>query len=200
MDALRADLSRYLEPSWPLSRNIRRILLRGEIWFVCLLRIGTWLKLECPRPLSIPLRLLWRPWFEFVSTFLDTHISELGRIGPGLYIAHHGGIWINGNARLGECCHIGTGVVIGSAGQDLEGQFAPVLGDRVWVGAHAVISGRVRIGNDCVIGANSLVVADVPDKGVVVGVPGHIISRAGSGHLVPPRRTPPPQDSGSRST
>ncbi len=183
--ALRADLAGYLDPNWSLGRKIRQVVLTGEIWILCLLRWGTWLKRECPRPLAVPLRLLWRPWFDFVCTLLDTHISEMGRIGPGLFISHHGGIWINANARLGAHCHVGAGVVIGAAGQPRESQLAPVLGDRVWIGPHAVITGRVRVGDDCVIGSNTLVVADVPDKGVVIGVPGHVMSRTGSAHLIP---------------
>ncbi len=184
-DALRADLAGYLDPEWSLARKVRQVLLTGEIWILCLLRCGTWLKRECPRPLAAPLRLLWRPWFDLVCTLLDTHISELGRIGPGLFISHHGGIWINPKACLGARCHVGPGVVIGAAGLAREAEFAPVLGDRVWIGPHAVITGRVRVGNDCVIGSNTLVVADVPDMGVVIGVPGHIMSRTGSAHLIP---------------
>jgi len=183
-EALRLDLAAYLDPGWSLARKLRRILCTGEIWILCLLRWGMWLRRECPRPLSLPLRLLWRPWFTFVRLLLDTHVSELGQIGPGLFIGHYGGIWINENARLGAFCHIGQGVVIGAAGEARGKQFAPVLGDRVWVGPHAVITGAVRVGDDCVIGANALVVMDVPDKGVVLGAPARLISYSGSGHLI----------------
>jgi serine O-acetyltransferase len=185
-EALRLDLAGYIDRRWSPLRKIRTVLSRSDIWIVCLLRWGMWLRRECPRPLAVPLRMLWRPWFALISGLLDTHLSELGEFGPGLFISHHGGIWINPNARLGAFCHIGPGVVIGIAGERRGEQFAPVLGDRVWVGPHAVITGRVRVGNECVIGANSLVVADVPDQGVVVGVPARLISRAGSGHLIPP--------------
>jgi serine O-acetyltransferase len=140
-----------------------------------------WLRRECPRRCRC-LRLLWRPWFTFVR-LLGTRLG-LGQIGPGLFIGHYGGIWINENARLGAFCHVSQGVVIGAAGEARGEQFAPVLGDRVWVGPHAVISGAVRVGDGCVIGANALVVTDVPDKGVVLGAPARLISYSGSGHLI----------------
>ncbi|MGO8889868.1 MAG: hypothetical protein ACLP8X_15520 [Streptosporangiaceae bacterium] len=56
----------------------------------------------------------------------------------------------------------------------------PTLGDRVWVGPGAVVAGDVAIGDDASVGANSLVVRDVPPRGVVLGVPARLVSRRGS--------------------
>jgi serine O-acetyltransferase len=61
---------------------------------------------------------------------------------------------------------------------------APVLGDRVWIGAGAVITGPVKIGSGAVIAANSLVVSHVPENGVAVGVPARIMSHTGSAKLI----------------
>ena len=135
-----------------------------ELWAVYLYRLGNYIYIEAPRPLGGLLKLFWKPWNDWVSTLLDTHLMPTTRIGPGLYIGHTGGIWINPGAQLGANVNIGQGVVIGAAG----GTRAPILGDRVWVGPHAVITGPVKVG----------------DEAVVVGVPAKILSYSGSAKLI----------------
>jgi serine O-acetyltransferase len=57
---------------------------------------------------------------------------------------------------------------------------SPVIGDNVFIGAGAKIFGMIKVGNNAAIGANCVVTKDVPENGVVVGVPGRIISMNGS--------------------
>lgn len=159
---------------------MRRVMTTKELWTVYLYRLGNYIYTEAPRPLAGLMKLFWKPWNDWVSTLLDTHLMPTTRIGPGLYIGHTGGIWINPGAQLGTNVNIGQGVVIGAAG----GTRAPILGDRVWVGPHAVITGPVKVGDEAVVGANSLVVVDVPNKAVVVGVPAKILSYSGSAKLI----------------
>lgn len=186
-DAWPADLARYVSPRWSPLRRWKRVIQTKEIWIIYLFRLGGWVYFEAPRPFRPLLKLFWKPWNDWVETLLDTHIGLKARIGPGLYIGHSGGIWINPNATLGAHCNIAQGVVIGAAGTSR----APSLGDRVWVGPHAVITGPVKVGNEAVIGANSLVVLDVPDKASVIGVPAKVIGYPGSARLVrlPDERT-----------
>lgn len=101
------------------------------------------------------------------------------RIGSGFYIAHFGGIVVNGASVLGRNCDISQGVTLGQAnrGRNLG---VPTIGDNVYIGPGAKVVGAVRIGNNVAIGANCVVTRDVPDDAVVVGVPGRIISSAGS--------------------
>lgn len=180
---MRADILRYFKTaSRPGSlRILRRVLGKKEIHPVLLFRLGTWIYLEAPRALRPLLKFFWWPCNDWISTLYDVHIEVGAKIGPGFYLGHRGGVWINPMSQLGENCNISQGVVIGAAGSDVR---APVIGDRVWIGPHAVITGPLRVGNDCVIGANTLVVADVPDKAVVVGVPGRILSYSGSARLI----------------
>lgn len=179
-EAWREDLSRYVDPHWSFPRKLRRVLSTKELWAIYLFRLGNYIYEEAPRPVGLLLKVIWKPWNDWVSTLLDTHLMPTTRIGPGLYIGHTGGIWINPGSQLGSYCNIGQGVVIGAAGTAR----APKLGDRVWVGPHAVITGPVKVGNEAVVGANSVVVLDVPDKAVVIGVPAKIISYSGSSKLV----------------
>lgn len=181
---LRADLGRYLEPSWSTVRKLRALLTSEGAWLALVYRAGTWIYFECPSSLAAGLlKLIWKPADLLLRGLLDVHLSPACRIGPGLYVGHHGGVWINPEARLGSCCNIAQGVIIGVAGAGSGGR-APVIGDRVWIGPHAVVTGGVRVGDEAVVGANTLVVADVPPRAVVVGVPARVISYSGSARLI----------------
>ena len=122
-------------------------------------------------------------FFCRAMTQAGTYIDFGAQIGPGLLFVHHGGIWISGLAVLGSNCTICHGVTIGKIA-DGPGKGAPTLGDNVYLGPGAVVSGKIQIGNHAMIGANSLVMSDVPDYGVVIGVPGKLFSKNGSALFV----------------
>jgi serine O-acetyltransferase len=103
-------------------------------------------------------------------------IGVSARIGRRLVIEHSGAIVIHGNAELGDDCIIRQGVTIGNKSLD-DPLGAPVIGHRVNIGAGAKILGRVRVGDDAVIGANAVVVKDVPAGAVAVGVPARVLRR-----------------------
>lgn len=100
-------------------------------------------------------------------------------IGQGLYIGHFGGIVVNGYARIGKNCNLSHGVTLGQANRGKRKGY-PIIGDNVYIGPGAKIVGAVRVGNCAAVGANCVVTDDVPENGVVVGVPGKIVSHAGS--------------------
>ncbi|MHB8301711.1 MAG: serine O-acetyltransferase [Acidobacteriaceae bacterium] len=106
-------------------------------------------------------------------------ISPTTNIGPGLYIGHFGAVVISPYAILGSNINIAHGVTIGatSRGQRIG---APTLEDRVWVGANAIIVGKVTIGSDALIAPGAYVNFDVPSKGVIIGNPGKLVSNSGS--------------------
>jgi serine O-acetyltransferase len=97
-------------------------------------------------------------------------------IGPGLFIGHFGILGINDRAKIGKNFTIMWGVTIGQANRGKLKGF-PVIGDNVWIGAHAVVVGNVKIGNDVLIAPNSYVNFDVPGNSIVIGNPGKIIKR-----------------------
>ena len=102
-------------------------------------------------------------------------ISPITKIGYGLSIPHSGGIVIGGNAKIGKNCTILQGVTIGSNLYKSREHVA-TIGDNVLIGAGAKIIGPIKIGNNVTIGANSVVVNDIPDDVVVAGNPAKIIS------------------------
>jgi serine O-acetyltransferase len=116
---------------------------------------------------------------KFIEILTGICIPARCNIGPGLYIGHFGGIFIDSESRIGENCNIAQGVTIGKGGRgELHG--VPVLGDRVHVGANAVILGNITIGNDAVIGPGAVVMNSVPPCGVAMGNPARIVGDSGS--------------------
>jgi serine O-acetyltransferase len=91
-------------------------------------------------------------------------------LGPGLVILHSFGIVINSTVRAGRNLVLEHGVTLGA-----EKDRSPVLGDNVFIGAGAKVIGPVRVGSDVKIGANAVVLRDVPDGATVVGVPARVV-------------------------
>lgn len=94
-------------------------------------------------------------------------------VGPGLYIGHTGLIIIHPEVKIGANLTIAHGVTIGAKGLGEEG--IPVIGDNVFIGSGAKVLGKISIGNNVRIGANAVVITDIPDNATVVGVPGKVV-------------------------
>jgi serine O-acetyltransferase len=104
-------------------------------------------------------------------------------IGTGLYLPHPVGVVIGNGLRIGNNVMLAQGVTVGlrTANRDEPAEYATICdGATIW--SHATIVGCVRIGENSEIGANSLVVADVPDNAIVVGVPARKIGEVDPEH------------------
>jgi len=97
-------------------------------------------------------------------------------IGNGLFIDHGMGVVIGETAQIGNDCTLYHGCTLGGTGKD-KGKRHPTLGDNVLVGAGAKILGPFKVGNNARIGANSVVLNEVPAGATVVGVPGRVIKK-----------------------
>ena len=118
--------------------------------------------------------VLARLFLKRKSIKFGIDISLSVKIAPGLKIEHFGGIFVNGKAQIGMRCSILHDVTIG------EYRGAPIIGDFVFIGPGAKLIGDIHVGDNAIIGANSVVTRDVPGNAVVVGVPGRIISNKGN--------------------
>jgi serine O-acetyltransferase len=100
------------------------------------------------------------------------------KIGSGFYIGHFSGIIVNKDCIIGKNCNISQGVTLGQSNRGAK-KGAPIIGDNVYIGPGAKLIGRVVIGNNVAIGANSVVTKDIEDNAVVVGAPARVISHNG---------------------
>jgi serine O-acetyltransferase len=98
-------------------------------------------------------------------------IGRGAEFGPGFVLVHSTGVVINGMVRGGSGIHIEHQVTIGA-----ERRRTPVLGNDVFIGAGAKIIGAVTIGDGARVGANAVVLHDVPAHHTAVGIPARIIA------------------------
>ncbi len=104
-------------------------------------------------------------------------LSRHVQIGSAFRIEHAGTTFINAAAQIGDHCTLMHNVTIGVSHSPKGKPGVPVLGDRVFVGPNCVLYGGIVIGNDVMIGANSVVNKDVPDGVLVAGVPAVVRGR-----------------------
>jgi serine O-acetyltransferase len=125
-------------------------------------------------------RLAARMFAELTRILTGVEIHPGATLGSGLFIDHATGVVIGETAEVGDDVTIYHGVTLGGSGRDT-GKRHPTIGDRVIIGAGAKVLGAIKIGDDSRIGANAVVVKEVPSGSVVVGVPGQVISQARPG-------------------
>jgi len=99
-------------------------------------------------------------------------IGRGAEFGPGFVMSHCQGVVISGTVRAGSNIVIEHQVTIGSAHDH-----SPILGNDIFIGAGAKIIGAVVVGNNTKVGANAVVVDDVPDGATVVGIPAKVVRR-----------------------
>jgi serine O-acetyltransferase len=105
-------------------------------------------------------------------------IHPAARIGREFFIDHGSGVVIGETAEIGDCVTLYQGVTLGGTGFQ-PGKRHPTLGDNVTVGSGAKLLGPISVGNGAKIGANTVVVEDVPPGSTVVGNPGHPVKVEG---------------------
>jgi len=117
-------------------------------------------------------------------------ISSEATIGEGLYVGHIGGVHINPEAIIGKNCDIAHRVTIGASAMGRKG--APIVGDDVYIGTGATLIGKIKVGSRSKIGANTLVIDNIPEGATVMGVPGRIMVFP-SMPAAPPKPTSAPE-------
>jgi len=122
----------------------------------------------------------WARWLSQKAvrkTGIEIHPGA--QIGKGLFIDHGSGVIIGETTIIGDNCTLYQGVTLGGTGKE-QGKRHPTLGNNVMVSAGAKVLGSFTIGDNCKIGAGSVVLEEVPPNCTVVGIPGRIVKRVKS--------------------
>ena len=131
-------------------------------------RIGAWSECGVPGIAGKVARRLSRVLYRSVRNRYGIEIPASAKIGRRLVIEHQGGIVVHGRSEIGDDCIIRQGVTIGNRLLS-EPLSAPRIGHRVNIGCGAAILGGLTIGDDVNIGANAVIINDVPAGATAVG-------------------------------
>ena len=160
----KCDLVRY-----PIKRPF---LKEQSIWAIWVYRFGRRLDTSQVGFRRKLLTAIYWILFRVVETLTGISLPKSAVIGGGLRIWHFGGIFLHPDTVIGKNCTLRQGVTIGNRKE--KGQ-VPILGDNVEVGAYAQILGGIKVGDNCKVGAMSVVLYDVPNGATVVGNPARIV-------------------------
>jgi serine O-acetyltransferase len=145
-------------------------------WAMVVYRFGRWRYGVRPALLRKICSLVYRVLFKLVQIVTGIELPCEVVVGRNFVIDHFGGIVISGYARFGDNCRIRNGVVVGLGRTDEP--CAPVIGNNVDIGAGAKVLGRIHVDDNVLIGANAVVIRDVPANSIAVGVPAVVKPRS----------------------
>jgi serine O-acetyltransferase len=164
---VREDLTAAQERD-PAARSVRRaeiLLTYGGVQAILAHRVS-----HALHEAGVP--LVPRMLANFMKIVTGVEIHPAARIGRGLFIDHGAGVVIGETAEVGDDVTMYQGVTLGGTGF-ARGKRHPTVGDEVMIGSGAKLLGPIEVGARCKIGANSVVIHDVPPNSTVVGNPGH---------------------------
>ena len=183
-----SDLKYFIQAD---VRSMGMILSFKNVLFDPLLRfvlISRYLEYVVNTKKSIFILMIVKFFYRRLSIRLGFSLGP-NIFGPGLAIVHYGLLIIDPTTRIGKNCRIHMGVHIGGTAHFVapgtEHLYSPRIGDNVYIGPGAKIYGPVKIGCNCVIGANAVVTHSFEGDGLTIaGVPAKIIAKGGSGERV----------------
>lgn len=147
---------------------------RRGIWVMAVYFFGRW-RYRLPRTIRPPFSFAYRVLKTLSEILTGIELPCEAQVGRRLRIEHCGDIVISGDAVLGDDVVIRNGVTIGLRRVGERG--SPRIGNRVDIGAGAKILGPISIGDDVMIGANAVVLQEVPSNSIAVGIPARVQHR-----------------------
>lgn len=138
-------------------------------------RFGNW-RLSIPKPYRYPLSAVYRLWHIHVRNTYGIELTYETKIGRRLRFWHQDGVIIHGQVEIGDDVHLRQNVTLGNRRPDKPFD-APKIGNGCSIGVGACVLGNVTLGNNVTVGANSVVLEDVPDNTTVVGAPARPLPR-----------------------
>jgi serine O-acetyltransferase len=159
--------------------SLGTIFLAQGFWACCVYRSSRALVEVLPSgPLRAAARALAALLQKAVEIATGICIPRNCEIGGGLYIPRFGAIILS-HGDIGRNCTIEQNVTLGQAGKGAS-RGMPTIGNRVFIGAHSMIVGKITIGDDALVFPGSIVTRSVPPRAVVMGYPAKVTSLDGS--------------------
>lgn len=162
---------------WALLREDLRThggaFLEQGFWAIAAHRFGNWRMGIRRRWLRLPFTVIYKILYRVVMWTCGISLPYTVKVGRRVRIWHFGGMVLHAKS-IGDEVHIRQNTTFGIARRDQEFEL-PTIEDRVDVGAGAVIVGGITVGHDSVIGANAVVLKDVPPWSVAAGVPAKVV-------------------------
>lgn len=155
-----------------LSHKIK-LLFVVDFWPVCYFRLVEYCIRKKSRFYRV-LRYLLLPLRPIIQGLSGSRIYQGAEIGGGLFLHHSDGVVIVNSVTIGKNCTIYTGCCLVHKA-DGTGDIGPTVGDNVRLMVGSKIIGPVLIGSHAVVGANAVVLKDVPAHAIAVGVPARVI-------------------------
>ncbi|QQV78067.1 serine acetyltransferase [Sphingomonas aliaeris] len=167
----------------PLFAQIREDwIAHGRDWTkpgfraVAVHRFGVWRMSVRPKLLRAPLSILYRALFRRCRDVYGIELPYSVVLGRNVVVEHQGGIVVHGDTVIGDDCIIRQNCTLGIRRLDALND-APVLGRGVQLGAGSVVLGKITLGDGAIVGANAVVLVDVPARALAIGVPATITMR-----------------------
>ena len=148
---------------------------RQGFWAMVVYRFGRWRYTVKNPLLRKPLSFVYKFLYKVVQVATGIELPCEVEVGKNFRIDHFGGIVISGFARFGDNCVIRNEVTVGL--RHVENPVAPRVDNNVDIGAGAKVLGNITIGDNVMIGANAVVITDVPPDSIAVGNPARILPR-----------------------
>jgi serine O-acetyltransferase len=169
--SMREDIDAVLDRDPAAKNRLEVVLLYSGLHALWAYRFHHWLWIHgrtfLARGLSQVTRLI---------TGIEIHPGA--QIGKRFFVDHGMGVVIGETTIVGDDVTLYQGVTLGGTGKET-GKRHPTIHNNVVIGAGARVLGNISIGENCRVGAGSVVLRNVPDNSTIVGVPGHIVFRHG---------------------
>lgn len=176
--AARADLRHHLDgpfhdtplPVTPV--RVARAVLSPELQLVASYRLYHALQAS---------GLRWPAYALYLASkhHFGCDVAPDAQIGPGLRVAHCQDIVVGPDVRMGAECVVFNGVTLGNRRLTQAGWGMPQVGNHVMLGTGAKLLGAIEVGDGALIGANAVVLTDVPPRGRAVGNPARVLAARG---------------------
>jgi serine O-acetyltransferase len=156
-------------------------------WAIAVHRFGNWRMSVRPGVLRAPLSLLYKMLYKTVEWTCGISLPYTVRVGRRVRLWHHGGMILNARS-IGNDVTIRQNTTFGVVRTNFNFE-TPVIEDGADIGVGACVLGAITVGRNAVVGANAVVLSDIPDGAVAVGVPAKVVKYHNEGGPAQPPAT-----------